>query len=162
VPSGRMHADELDTDASLARRLLEAQFPQWAGLPVERVHSAGTDNAIYRLGDGMAVRLACIPAAAAQWEAALQAPPHDGPPVWIHGDLQPGNLLAAWTPFTAEAREAFRAALGVDGATWARGRGWALSVTLIALPYYQHTNPFLVDVTRHTIREVLADPRHGA
>jgi aminoglycoside phosphotransferase (APT) family kinase protein len=52
-----MHADEVDTDASLVRRLLAAQFPQWADLPIEPVASAGTDNAIYRLGDGMAVRL---------------------------------------------------------------------------------------------------------
>ncbi len=33
------------------------QFPQWAGLSVEPVPSAGTVNAIYRLGDDMAVRL---------------------------------------------------------------------------------------------------------
>ena len=52
-----MHADEVDTDASLVRRLLVAQFPRWADLPIERVESAGTDNAIYRLGDDMSVRL---------------------------------------------------------------------------------------------------------
>lgn len=44
-------------DAALARRLVEAQFPQWADLPVEPVASSGTDNAIYRLGREMAVRL---------------------------------------------------------------------------------------------------------
>jgi aminoglycoside phosphotransferase (APT) family kinase protein len=38
-------------------RLLTAQFPQWAGLPIEPVPSAGTDNALYRLGDDMVVRL---------------------------------------------------------------------------------------------------------
>ncbi len=52
-----MHADEVDTDVLLVRRLLAAQFPQWANLPIERVASAGTDNAIYRLGGNMAVRL---------------------------------------------------------------------------------------------------------
>ena len=36
--------------ASLVRRLLADQFPQWAGLPIERFESSGTDNAIYRLG----------------------------------------------------------------------------------------------------------------
>jgi aminoglycoside phosphotransferase (APT) family kinase protein len=45
-----MHDDEVDTDADLARRLLASQHPQWADLRVERVPSAGTDNAIYRLG----------------------------------------------------------------------------------------------------------------
>ena len=53
----RMHVDEVDTDAALVRRLLESQHPQWAELPIERVPSAGTDNAIYRLGDDLAVRL---------------------------------------------------------------------------------------------------------
>jgi hypothetical protein len=45
----------------------------------------------------------------------------------------------------------------VDDATWARGRGWALSMGLIALPYYQVTNPTLADIGRHAINEVLAD-----
>src|SRR5688572_10632460 len=57
MPAAKMHADEAHTDASLVRRLLAAQFPHWAGLPIEPVPSAGTDNAIYRLGDSMAVRL---------------------------------------------------------------------------------------------------------
>ena len=52
-----MHADELEIDEPLVRRLLAAQFPQWAKLPLEPVLPAGTDNAIYRLGDDMAVRL---------------------------------------------------------------------------------------------------------
>jgi aminoglycoside phosphotransferase (APT) family kinase protein len=57
MSAGKMHADEADIDVSLVGRLLAAQFPQWAGLPVEPVRSAGTDNAIYRLGGDMAVRL---------------------------------------------------------------------------------------------------------
>jgi aminoglycoside phosphotransferase (APT) family kinase protein len=52
-----MHADEVETDADLVRALLASQHPQWADLPIERVPSAGTDNAIYRLGDDLAVRL---------------------------------------------------------------------------------------------------------
>jgi aminoglycoside phosphotransferase (APT) family kinase protein len=57
MTTGKMHVGEVDTDASLVRRLLAAQFPQWADLPIEPVPSAGTDNALYRLGDDMAVRL---------------------------------------------------------------------------------------------------------
>jgi aminoglycoside phosphotransferase (APT) family kinase protein len=53
----RMHADELELDEPLARRLLAAQFPEWSGLPLERVEPSGTVNAIFRLGDGLAVRL---------------------------------------------------------------------------------------------------------
>jgi aminoglycoside phosphotransferase (APT) family kinase protein len=126
-------------------------------------------------------------AATAAWEAALQAPVWPGPPVWIHGDLQSGNLLAvegrlsavidfgclgvgdpacdlivAWNLLSAETREVFRAALAVDDATWARGRGWALSVGLIALPYYQSTNPVLAGISRYAIDEALADHKHGA
>ena len=117
--------------------------------------------------------------------SALRVPPWSRPPRWIHGDLQPGNLLAlrgrlsavidfgglgvgdpacdvtvAWSLFSAESRAAFRAALGVDDATWARGRGWALSVGLIGLPYYLGTNPETVWYFRHMIDEVLADHAH--
>jgi aminoglycoside phosphotransferase (APT) family kinase protein len=298
-----MHADEVETDALLVRRLLAAQFPEWADLPIAPVLSAGTDNALYRLGDDKVVRLPrihwaveqvekeqewlprlaprlplAIPvplgkgvpgagypypwsvyrwlggenatldrlanprqaatalaefiatlqridptggpppgphnsfrgvqlavrdaptraalnslrhfidtdAATAAWEAALRAPAWDGPPVWVHGDLQSGNLLAiqgrlravidfgclgvgdpacdlivAWNLFTAAARDTFRAALAVDDATWRRGRGWALSVGLIALPYYQRTNPVLAGIGRYTIEQVLADHQQG-
>lgn len=119
-------------------------------------------------------------AALSVWEAALNAEPHAGPPVWLHADLNPGNLLAhggqlsavidwgaltlgdpavdlqpAWNLLGPVGRAAFRAALGVKDAAWARGRGWALSVSVIALPYYRHTNPGLADVCRATLRELL-------
>ncbi|WP_344521166.1 phosphotransferase, partial [Streptomyces rectiviolaceus] len=121
-------------------------------------------------------------AATAAWDAALGAPRWDGPPVWVHADLQPGNLLisdgrlsavidfgcmghgepavdliTAWSLLTADAREDFRAALGDDDATWARGRGWALSIALIELPYYRTRNPTIARIARHVIGEVLAD-----
>src|SRR5947209_19536953 len=57
VPGGKMHADELETDEELVRQLLAAQFPQWAEFPIEALPAGGTDNAIYRLGDGLSVRL---------------------------------------------------------------------------------------------------------
>jgi aminoglycoside phosphotransferase (APT) family kinase protein len=53
----KMHADEIDTDVALVRRLLGGQFPQWADLAIEPVVSYGTDHDIYRLGDHLAVRL---------------------------------------------------------------------------------------------------------
>ena len=52
-----MHADELVTDEALVRRLLAAQFPRWAELPIEALPVGGTDNAIYRLGEKLSVRL---------------------------------------------------------------------------------------------------------
>jgi aminoglycoside phosphotransferase (APT) family kinase protein len=44
-------------DIDLARRLVDAQFPQWAGLPLALLDPAGSDHVIYRLGKELAVRL---------------------------------------------------------------------------------------------------------
>lgn len=301
MPPVKMHDGEIDTDPSLVRRLLVSQFPQWADLPIEPVPSAGTDNALYRLGDDMAVRLphvdwstdqvdkehiwlpklaphlpldiptplakgqpsedypwqwsvyrwlagenatleriadphqlaidlayfiaalqridttdGLIPgdhdlargkplatrdkytreaiaalqgkidtdAVTAVWDAALTAPAWDKPPVWIHGDLQSGNLLAsqgrlsavidfgclavgdpafdvmtAWLYLPAETRTVFRETLQVDAATWVRARGLALSVGLIALPYYENTNPTLASIARRAIEQAVESHR---
>ena len=59
----KMHDDEVRTDVSLVRRLLAAQFPQWAQLDIEPVRSDGTDNAMYRLGGDLAARLPRRPGA---------------------------------------------------------------------------------------------------
>lgn len=118
------------------------------------------------------------------WNAAMAAPPWSRPPVWIHGDLHPGNLLTvngdlsavldfgglgvgdpacdlliAWTLLPSSARETFRAALDVDDATWARGRGYALSTGLNAYTAYAATNPRVAENTRHQITETLKDSR---
>src|SRR4051812_18675753 len=53
----RMHADELDLPVDLVRTLLTEQLPQWADLPVRRIASSGTDNAMFRLGDDLVVRM---------------------------------------------------------------------------------------------------------
>jgi aminoglycoside phosphotransferase (APT) family kinase protein len=119
-------------------------------------------------------------AATGLWEESLRAPGWNGPPVWLHADLMPGNLLVdggrltsvidfgcvgvgdpacdlfpAWNLLPADARTVFRVALGVDDATWLRGRGRTLSQALIALPYYHKTNPAMADNARHVIRTVL-------
>ncbi|MDI5936656.1 MULTISPECIES: aminoglycoside phosphotransferase family protein [unclassified Micromonospora] len=62
----RMHTDEVVTDVALVGRLIAEQFPRWAALPVRPITSAGTDNAIYRLGDDLSVRLPRIEGAAGQ------------------------------------------------------------------------------------------------
>ncbi|MFC9585113.1 aminoglycoside phosphotransferase family protein [Streptomyces yangpuensis] len=122
----------------------------------------------------------------AVWEDAVRAGEWDGPPVWLHGDLMPGNVLVdggrltsvidfgctgtgdpacdlfpAWNLLPAGAREVFREALGVDDATWTRGRGRTLSQAVIALPYYRTTNPAMARNARHVIREVLAERGTG-
>ena len=53
----KMHDGEIDIDAPLVRSLVAGQFPRWRDLPVTEVHSTGTVNAIYRLGDDLCVRL---------------------------------------------------------------------------------------------------------
>jgi aminoglycoside phosphotransferase (APT) family kinase protein len=47
--------------AEQVRRLIELQFPQWAGLPVQPVASGGWDNWTFHLGAGMLVRLPSAP-----------------------------------------------------------------------------------------------------
>ncbi len=116
-----------------------------------------------------------VPAATEVWEAAL-ASGWDGPDVWLHGDIAPGNLLVragalsavidfgtsgwgdpscdlviAWTLFSGRSREAFRAAVDADAATWARARGWALWKALITLD-----GPHGV-ASRRVVEAVLAD-----
>jgi len=291
-----MHPGMHPVDDDLVQRLITGQFPQWAGLAVRRWPSGGTVNAMYRLGDDMAVRLPLVQggakdvsleqewlprlapylptripdvlgagepalgypwpwsvyrwlagehpeagvlrepvllagdlaafvaamrsitlpgapkahrggpvalldadtraaigelrkipqedvdcdAVAAIWEEALRAPGWAGPPVWLHADLMPGNVLIdggrlaavidfgcagtgdpacdlfpAWNLLPDDAREVFREALGVDDATWIRGRGRTLSQALIALPYYRRTNPAMAHNARHVIRAVL-------
>jgi aminoglycoside phosphotransferase (APT) family kinase protein len=57
MPAEKMHADEVDIDADLVGRLVAAQFPKYADLPISAVRSTATVNAIYRLGDHLSVRL---------------------------------------------------------------------------------------------------------
>ncbi|WP_330440027.1 aminoglycoside phosphotransferase family protein [Streptomyces griseoaurantiacus] len=146
---------------------------------------AGTRAAIEELRDIPEEGVDCD-AAAAVWEETLRGPDWDGAPVWLHADLMPGNLLVdadggrlhavidfgclgvgdpacdlfpAWNLLPAEAREVFREALGVDDATWIRGRGRALSQALLALPSYRDTNPAMAHNARYVIGEVLRTVR---
>ena len=123
-------------------------------------------------------------AVTAAWEIDLNAPVWDQQPVWIHGDIDPGNLLVvdgrlsavidwgglavgdpcyelqpAWNLFRGESRDAYRKGLAFNDATWRRGRGFALSTAIVALPYYLNTNPVIAKMARYLIDEVLAD--HG-
>jgi aminoglycoside phosphotransferase (APT) family kinase protein len=63
-----LHADEIESDEDLARRLVAQRFPAWRDLDVRRVVPGGTDNAIYRLGDDLAIRLPRRPSAVGQVE----------------------------------------------------------------------------------------------
>ena len=79
MSANKMHVDEVDIDVALVGRLLTAQFPQWAALSIEPVHSAGTDNALYRLGSDLVVRLPRIEAATGQLDKEHQWLPRLAP-----------------------------------------------------------------------------------
>jgi aminoglycoside phosphotransferase (APT) family kinase protein len=114
----KMHDGEADIDAGLVRRLVAAQFPALAGLPVTAFRSTGTVNAIYRLGDHLYARLPRVARWArdlereARWlpgladRLPLQIPepvalgrPGDGYPLgwaiyrWIEGQPYAGELV---------------------------------------------------------------------
>ena len=116
------------------------------------------------------------------WEDAMAAG-WDGDPVWFHGDVATGNLLLrdgrlaavidfgtsgvgdpacdvviAWTLLSGASRDAFRATLGADRATWSRGRGWALWKALISLVgNLDEDDAAAAAYNRRTIDRVLAD-----
>lgn len=117
------------------------------------------------------------------WEAGLRAAWHGGP-VWLHGDVHATNLLVrkgrlsavidfgcsgvgdpacdlaiAWTLFAGASRDAFRERLGVDNATWARGRAWATWKALITLADRIHAKPEATEGARRTLEEALCDIR---
>ena len=125
------------------------------------------------------------PAATAEWERALAAPPWPGPPVWHHGDLDWRNwlvrdgrisgvidwgcmgvgdpacdVMVAWKLRSAAARDAFRDALSVDEATWERARGWALSQAVAILAYYTpQTNATLYHEAESWLSLILSERR---
>ena len=124
-----------------------------------------------------------LDAAERLWDEAMRLPGAADrvSPRWYHGDLAAENLLlrngklaavldfgglsvgdptvdlvVAWEVLDPPARELFRRQLGVDDATWLRGRAWALSITLM-IWYYWTTMPQR-RASRMTVgRNVLAD-----
>jgi len=71
-----MHPDEIRTDAAFIHRLLRDQAPHWADLPLHRIASTGTDNAIYRLGDRLSLRIPRRPSAVPLLAKELDWLPH--------------------------------------------------------------------------------------
>jgi aminoglycoside phosphotransferase (APT) family kinase protein len=125
-----------------------------------------------------------LDAATRVWDEAMRLPGVEqaGPPHWYHGDLLAENLLvrdghlaavldlgglgvgdptvdlvAAWEVLDAPARGVLRRALGIDDATWLRGRAWALSIAVMTFPYYWRTMPQRCASRLAMVRSVLAD-----
>jgi aminoglycoside phosphotransferase (APT) family kinase protein len=115
------------------------------------------------------------------WNQLSNAPPWGKDPVWVHGDFLPGNILVqnnrlsavidfscvgigdpacdlaiAWSLLKPHSRRIFRETLSdIDDQTWERGRGWALSIALIMLPYYKHSNSVLTALARRVIENAV-------
>jgi len=115
------------------------------------------------------------------WNQLSNTPSWNKEPVWVHGDFLPGNILVqnnrlsavidfsdvgigdpacdliiAWSLFKPHSIKIFRNNLEhIDNDTWERGRGWALSIALIMLPYYKYSNPTLASLARQMIENVL-------
>lgn len=121
------------------------------------------------------------------WQECLAIPNWNKSPVWLHADLLPSNLLLkngtlhavidfglmgigdpacdlipAWCLFDADARAILKESLDIDENTWDRGKGWALSIALIIMPYYKDTNPVLMSVAERILSEILADTNSTA
>lgn len=137
-------------------------------------YDAQTREAVAALG-AQVDAAACL----ALWDAAL-ATAWERPPVWVHGDVAPGNLIVregrlaavidwgicgvgdpacdlaiAWTFLDAEARAAFREALPLDEPTWLRARAWCLWKALILAAGFSGDHPDVPDAPR-VIAEVLS------
>ncbi|MUO79194.1 phosphotransferase [Agrobacterium vitis] len=123
--------------------------------------------------------------ATALWDQAL-ASHWQRPPVWLHGDIAPGNLLVkndrlsavidfgscgtgdpacdlaiAWTMMDSVAAKVFRTTLGHDEATWDRARGWALWKTLITLQKQIETPETGATETQAMLDRILGSDFHG-
>jgi aminoglycoside phosphotransferase (APT) family kinase protein len=135
----------------------DAPHNPWRGVPLTARTKTQREN-LQQL-DGLVDRVAVLDL----WERVLSTPPWPGPPLWIHGDLHPGNLLVSggrlsavidfgdlaagdpatdlsvvWMLLPPLVRSTFRAAArgefdSIDDDTWMRARGWALALGLTYL-----------------------------
>jgi len=115
------------------------------------------------------------------WETALTTT-WSRPPVWVHGDVSAGNLLVqkgrlsavidfgqltvgdpacdlaiAWTLFEGKSRDAFRATLVLDDATWERGRGWTLWKALLTWAGLPGANTADSDKSQRIIDDLIVE-----
>jgi aminoglycoside phosphotransferase (APT) family kinase protein len=67
------------------------------------------------------------------------------------------DLVVAWDVLDPPARAFFRDVVGVDDATWLRGRAWALALGLMTFPYYWSTMPARCAQRLAMTHAVLAD-----
>jgi len=143
------------------------------------VYDAETRSAITELQDNIDADRAT-----AVWQKAISSKWNKNP-VWIHGDFARENILVkdgelvavidfgcmgigdpacdlviAWTFLKSESREIFKSAIGADGDTWARARGWALWKALITLAQLQDKKSAEATQQQYIIDEILNEHEH--
>jgi aminoglycoside phosphotransferase (APT) family kinase protein len=116
------------------------------------------------------------------WDACVSVDEWALRPSWVHTDLRGDNLiarggrlvavidwegctvgdpsadhLAAWWLFDGDSRETFRTASGASKDTWFRAMGWALFMSVAAIPYYADTNPAFVGQAHRALDEIFND-----
>lgn len=142
-----MRDGETATEVSLVDELIRAQFPRWHGLPITEVRHGGTSNAMYRLGDTLAVRLprrewakdqaakeaAIVPLVAPHLPVEVPEPLELGEPTesypyrwsvvrWLDGETAPIETVGDDTPFRLA--ELIRALHEIDATgQWTPNRG---------------------------------------
>lgn len=187
--AGRTVADRDGYGADLGRFLRSLHVPAPADAPRNPVRGVPLSTR----GDAFAERLAIArPPIDGPWREIFRhgasAPGHQGPPVWLHGDPHPHNLIVAsgpgpariaavvdfgditagdpasdlavaWLHFSAAGREAFRAELQYDDGTWLRARGWAVHYGLLMAMLPE--NDLLHAIGRHALEELSTEYRGG-
>lgn len=133
--------DRSAIDVSLARRLVDGQFPQWSDVPITAVESDGWDNRSFRLGSELTIRLPSgnwyaqqvekeqrwLPVIAPQLPLPIPAPvaqgtPDDGFPYqwsvyrWLDGEIASDARIGDMNGFAADVA-GFLNALGRVDAT---------------------------------------------
>jgi aminoglycoside phosphotransferase (APT) family kinase protein len=113
------------------------------------------------------------------WELALDSK-WNSDPVWVHGDIAPGNLLVkagrlcavidfgilgvgdpscdaamAWTFFDDNSRKIFKNVLNMDEETWNRARGWALWKALITYNDNKNNNKAIAEESCKIINRIV-------
>jgi aminoglycoside phosphotransferase (APT) family kinase protein len=144
------------------------------GVPLRNLN-AQTRKEIAKIGDEFDAN-----ALTQLWENLCVLPDWQQLPVWVHGDFLPGNILVhnqkisavidfsdvgtgdpacdlviAWALLKKSSRKNFKAHLhDIDENTWKRGKGWALSIAAIMLPYYKNANPEFAKLARRILTEI--------
>lgn len=168
-----MHADEVVVEDEQVRRLLAAQHPEWASLPLRRLPPVGTDNQLFRLGDDLLLRFPRIHWAAdsAEWEhtwlprlapyspVEVPAPvalgePGEGYPwhwtvvPWIEGETPTPETFdpGEWGDSLGRFVRAVRDVPGMDAPVKTEGRGAPLpSLDEWVRTWTERADPSLVD-----------------